>query len=552
LRDDHSTSVGAPTPAQLELMGLPPCEVVAIAPPGCGKTEALALRAQGLVRGGHVPPPRRVLAVTFSNPAKRNLQERMRLNLGSASVARRVTILNFHGLAARVVTAHGSTVGLGPDLVLPERGWYGRIFEERSTPWPQRRATAETVRRAKQSAIDDDQVADLILRSGDELALELERIRIEENRLDFDDLIRHAVAILQVERVAALYRAHFTAVLVDELQDMTSHQLSLVSAVGEGRTTYAGDPSQGIYGFAGAEPAAVITTIMEREPILIALTESYRSAPAVLKVVNALSIDHDELPISCAKPDQWEGDGEVRVVRFPSPTEEASGILDLGVGIIDAMPEMSIGIISRVSSRKRTIEQEAVERGLDCEYWDRALYSPEVRSLISRVLPRLRPAGLSHDETLDALRDLCIEATDPADADTLDEIMEAIDLLRRDASQGIAPLDALATLRVESELRTVRPGLHFLNAHRGKGQQFDWVVVLGMEEGFIPSYLAASSDELDEEFRILRVLCSRARYGLVFTVCRDVRSSPSRQWLRAESRWLPQIEPYVTGEGLPS
>jgi DNA helicase-2/ATP-dependent DNA helicase PcrA len=99
-----------------------PCDVLLDAPAGCGKTEALAVRAAGLVRGGHVPSPSKILAVSFSNKARDNLRARLRQHLRGHELPT-VTVANLHGVAARVVLAHGQTIGLTPDAhVMPTRG----------------------------------------------------------------------------------------------------------------------------------------------------------------------------------------------------------------------------------------------------------------------------------------------------------------------------------------------------------------------------------------------------------------------------------------------
>jgi DNA helicase-2/ATP-dependent DNA helicase PcrA len=89
------------------------------------------------------------------------------------------------------------------------------------------------------------------------------------------------------------------------------------------------------------------------------------------------------------------------------------------------------------------------------------------------------------------------------------------------------------------------PGLHLLNAHLGKGQQFDKVIVLGMEDGHIPDFRATTEDELREELSVLHVMTSRARTSLIFTVCNDVPHS-DRPWIRQPSRWLSAIEQHIT------
>lgn len=86
-----------PTQAQLDIREHPHLDLLVVAPAGCGKTEALALRVQGLLQRGTAAPPRRVLITTFSNRARDNIRDRLASYLSPAAMRDRVTIANFHG-----------------------------------------------------------------------------------------------------------------------------------------------------------------------------------------------------------------------------------------------------------------------------------------------------------------------------------------------------------------------------------------------------------------------------------------------------------------------
>jgi DNA helicase-2/ATP-dependent DNA helicase PcrA len=75
--------------------------------------------------------------------------------------------------------------------------------------------------------------------------------------------------------------------------------------------------------------------------------------------------------------------------------------------------------------------------------------------------------------------------------------------------------------------------MHVLTGHKGKGQEFDWVVVIGLETGHIPDFRTATAAETAEELRILHVMVSRARYGLILTFCRrdGWRTATASPWL---------------------
>jgi DNA helicase-2/ATP-dependent DNA helicase PcrA len=210
-------------------------------------------------------------------------------------------------------------------------------------------------------------------------------------------------------------------------------------------------------------------------------------------------------------------------------------------------PTLAVGVIARTSFRKHWVEELAAERNLEFECWDRAVDSAEVRTILHRCAQRLPTVGDGAND-LEALESQCLAACPADDVDLRDGLLDGIDLLRDLTAMGASLPSAIGTLAVRSD-DVVSAGLHFLNAHVGKGQQFDWVFVLGLEDGSIPSYLAKSADEKAEELRVLHVMCSRARIGLVFTTARDVRWNPAREWLRDESPWLGRIEQFATGEG---
>ena len=93
----------------------------------------------------------------------------------------------------------------------------------------------------------------------------------------------------------------------------------------------------------------------------------------------------------------------------------------------------------------------------------------------------------------------------------------------------------------------VGPGVHLLNAHTGKGQQFDWTLVVGLEEGHLPGRRNSCGDALDEEQRVLLVMLSRARHGLIVT---RARMSDGQYGMRSvdESRWWSAIKARYSSE----
>lgn len=230
--------------------------LLVIAPPGCGKTELLAHRAQALIPG--LLPGQKILALTFTNRAKANLSERLRRILGAQRVRRYVTVRNFHGHAAEIVLAHGRTIGLQVDgITMPATTTLKRALGQFSGDKAACGAAMELLAAIKRGPLTDDEVVEAIKEAGDTLALQVETDRIAGNQLHYDDLLRHAQCLLRIEEVARLYQQHYGAVLVDEYQDLSLQQLDLAMRTCTTSRTFAGDPLQGIYSWAGAAPKEV-------------------------------------------------------------------------------------------------------------------------------------------------------------------------------------------------------------------------------------------------------------------------------------------------------
>lgn len=529
-----------PSERQRAFAQLPLTEVLLIAPAGCGKTEALAQRAAACVERGDVPAPRKVLALTFSNKAKDNLIGRVRAQLGK-NWRRSITITNFHGLATRLIQSHGTAVGIDPNVTLPDRVWRRRILRELGAEFDDEMEAL--LRQAKGDDADDETVLARIESTGHERAIEYE-LRLRENgRIDYDDQIRHAARLLAIPDVARLYRAHFAMVLVDEVQDLTMRQLGLVKAIGGNSVTYAGDPSQGIYSFAGAEPDQVFSDIRAQNPTVIELNESYRSSPAVLAAVNSLGEGLGSVPLHSAFPDRWPDGGRVLMLRRPTTDDEAAVIAEFGAGLLDG--QRSIGVIARRRTRMDGIRKAMRSRGIEHTDWGDPTHLAHVVQLLQRHVRRA--TGEDDWARLQALRGLCHEAIDPADAETHDEIEAVVEELENLVGEGSSLKEAVDRCRPAGDPDDpVPPGIHLLTGHVGKGQEFDWVIVVGLEDGHIPDFRNKEGAALFEELRVLHVMVSRARDGLVLTFS---ERTPTRfGWRAAQpSPWLAKLEAVATG-----
>lgn len=93
----------------------------------------------------------------------------------------------------------------------------------------------------------------------------------------------------------------------------------------------------------------------------------------------------------------------------------------------------------------------------------------------------------------------------------------------------------------------ISPGVHILNAHTGKGQQFDWVFIPGVENGNMPDFHAkGNASALLEEKRVLLVMLSRARHGVVLSHSRTLVSKKGAPYPTEPCPWLPSLRRGIT------
>jgi DNA helicase-2/ATP-dependent DNA helicase PcrA len=529
-----------PTKVQQEVMKFGVGNLVISAPPGCGKTEVLALRAKGLIEAGLVQSPRRILAVTFTNRARDNISSRMLAILGTRIFHSHITVTNFHGLAARVYRAHAQSIGHDVDrMVPPQKSWLDRVLNQHSTDSSEKYAAKKLLNDLKRLPMTDEELRHAILVSKNTLALSVEEERVAEGRLDYGDLLRLAQVILKNDLVARLYRLHFAHVLVDEYQDLTLQQLALILAISQDNLTFAGDPGQAIYSFAGADLQSVQAKIACIAPAAKKLDECHRSSPAVLRAVNLVSGWLDLDAVRCANPKKWKKNGVFQAWEFDHVSDEASRVKLAASRILSHRVDSTIGVITRADARRADLDHVFAE-GFEwpVKNWKAAISSASTAAVLRQILD-----GLNADRSLDDMSrlDRLIQETvtivGPADVDSVDELYSCYEWLRAQVLDGAELHKALEGVEISSDSSDPIPsGVHLLNAHVGKGQQFDWVFVCGFEQGSIPSHHAKSDGDLEEEARVLRVMLSRAKQGVFVTRSKHIRGSYG-PWNRPASPW---------------
>lgn len=515
--------------------------LLVIAPPGCGKTELLARRAALLIP--MLSPNQRILALTFSNKAKANLTGRLIEILGAERTRKYVSIHNFHGHAAEIVRAHGRTLGLDPHFAMPDKRSQSDAIAplldglSENDAGELSRRIGEDLRDAKQRPRDDSDVLEALALHGISQSIEIESARQKAAKLYYDDLLRHAQRLIRVPEIAFLYRKHYGAMLVDEFQDLSPQQLDLALRSCEQSRTFVGDPLQGIYSWTGARPIDVERRLRKISGEPVDLGVSYRSSPRVLKLLNLVSVGLGGQALQPDNPADWFEEGISAGAKFSTGSEEAAFIEQASALILDKRPSATIGVICRSAWRRKPIDAVFAVSSLPTTRWDLAVDDARVIELLNAATTRL-----GGNPSIESLKTEVLARIDATDVDTTADVADALDHLEDLAAETGSVRDALKQLRVLDEGDTaIGPGVHLLNAHTGKGQQFDWVFIPGFEQGNIPSFFAKKQSEIDEEHRVLLVMLSRARHGVVLSRADSLISKKGRPYPTTVSPWVNEV-----------
>ncbi|MEA1303923.1 ATP-dependent helicase [Actinomyces oris] len=541
------------TPKQAQVRDHAGLSLLIIAPAGCGKTETLALRVKGLLSRQAIKASQRILVATFTKRARDNMHDRLSHYLTSREMRETVTVCNFHGLFVRIIQAHSNVIGLDPKrLTMPQNDWVG----ERCSTLKLKGLTNDVksdISSAKRRALNDEQVLAELQGSGNQYAFMIEEQRQAESRLTYDDLPRLAELIVANDEVAALYRQHFGAIIVDEFQDLTPQQLRIVQRIGYKKTTYAGDLAQGIYAFAGAQPEYVKKELEIECSETIEFAESFRSSPAVLTAVNSLNSLTGGQVLTAAAPDSWPSGGLAAYRQFDRAQEEAKYIKNLCSWILSEgrAPQQRIGISARLKRRRQLVDEMIAASGLPYCIWDDGVLDKSIAQKIRSMLRGLLLSEFhSADDPLAFLRQ-AVSFDNEQDPDERTALSSAVDWCLNLLQKDLSPDTIQKRIQIgDNDSLITRAGVHLLTGHAGKGQQFDWMVVVGLEEDYLPSYQAIQAGDnsamMDEEARTLAVMLSRARHGVLVTSSSVVPGDfiPNKR----QSRFLTNLLPAVISD----
>ncbi len=354
--------------------------VLILAGAGTGKTRVITFRIAHLIAQGVAPG--HILAVTFTNKAAREMQERVRQLLPRPArrtedeKPERPTLCTFHSLCVRILRQHIERLGYKRNFV---------IYDESEQLSAVRKILSHVS--AKGEKADPQAILSLLsrFRNGGERAVALadpgvralaEHIasRYESalracNAVDFDDLILLTLRLFR-EHPDALEacRAKYRYVMVDEYQDTNAAQFELVHALTREHRNLCvvGDDDQSIYGWRGAEVANLLD--MEKhypEVKVIKLEQNYRSTTTILNAANAV-IKHN---VRRRGKQLWSQKGagpKITLFTFTDEEEEARNVVEEieTARLTRRAPWSDHAVLFRTNGQSRPLETELRKKGV--------------------------------------------------------------------------------------------------------------------------------------------------------------------------------------------
>ena len=347
-----------------------------VAGAGSGKTKVLTSRIANIIKEKKAFP-NQILAVTFTNKAAKEMQNRVSKILGSTAVGLS-WLGTFHSICAKLLRKHASAANLNSNFTIIDTDDQIRLIknickaENIDIKQLSPKFILAIIDRWKNKGFYPNEV---IINKKDlyeKTILPLYKIYQQKltdlNSCDFGDLILHAVKILEFNTdIREIYSKNFKYILVDEYQDTNFIQSKWLNLLSEKNKNICcvGDDDQSIYSWRGAE----IKNFLEFDQVykntkVIRLEQNYRSSQNILSVASDLISNNQNRVGKTLITTMEEGD-PVQLNCFKNGKDEAIGISDeIEKKIKKKFSYNNIAILVRAIFQTREFEERFLKIGM--------------------------------------------------------------------------------------------------------------------------------------------------------------------------------------------
>jgi ATP-dependent DNA helicase Rep len=312
-----------------------PCLVLAGA--GSGKTRVITQKIANLIEQ-HNYDAKHIAALTFTNKAATEMQERVAKLLQQPRQAKQCTISTFHSLGVKILRQEASALGLKDRFSIMDSDDCFAIVQDLAVTTDKQliRRIQTATSLWKNALINPDSA---IAQAKDEDEAQAARIYRSYvatlsayQAVDFDDLIRLPVELFRDnDTVRDKWQRRLRYLLVDEYQDTNTCQYELVKLLvtGLGKKplfTAVGDDDQAIYAWRGATIENLKTLQVDFPDLkIIKLEQNYRSTTRILQAANAVISNNPKLFEKALWSEHGIGD-PINVIAMQDDEQEAEQV----------------------------------------------------------------------------------------------------------------------------------------------------------------------------------------------------------------------------------
>ncbi len=353
--------------------------VMVIAGAGSGKTRVLTYRVAYLLNQG--VSPFRILALTFTNKAAREMRDRV-ASLVDASKAKSLWMGTFHSIFARILRAEATKLNYVPQFTIYDtddsKRVIRKILKEQGLDDKTYAAgiVLNRISNAKNNLISaKDYNEDIEIQNNDILSrkpklgliysLYQQTLR-KASAMDFDDLLFNTNVLMRdFPEVLYKYQHRFDYILVDEYQDTNFSQYLIVKklAANNENICVVGDDAQSIYAFRGANIQNILNFRKDYpDHSIFKLEQNYRSTKHIVSAANSL-IEHNKNQIH---KKIWTGNESGEKISIVSTATEGDEANWVGTQIFHLIQQKqlsndSFAVLYRTNAQSRALE-EALRR----------------------------------------------------------------------------------------------------------------------------------------------------------------------------------------------
>lgn len=360
--------------------------LLVLAGAGSGKTKVLTTRIVNLVKSG--VNPYKILAVTFTNKAAKEMRERLSKMIGEETV-KKMWVGTFHNICGRIlrfdIENYKSPDGKKWDnnYVIYDESDSNTIIknaikklnmdEKTFAPKLVKAAISNAKSKMQDAYTFSTRARDYRTQKISEVYEEYEKQLLANNAIDFDDMLLLTVNLLSTnEEVRNKYHERFSHILVDEFQDTNISQYMFIRHLySNGKTDeelkgrslcVVGDVDQSIYSWRGADYKIILNFQTDyRNAKLIKLEKNYRSVATILDAANAIIVNNTERVSKNLYSTKGQGE-KIDIYEAQDESGEAYFIANRIKQYAHNLNDYAI--LYRTNSQSRAIEEALISQGI--------------------------------------------------------------------------------------------------------------------------------------------------------------------------------------------